>query len=300
MTRAGLALVVVAAAAACSPDLGEPGRWTSLDRLAGAFRAEAGGAPVPAAMTPLPGGRLRVVTFNVHEAADPAALAEALGSHPDLALADILLLQEVEQHPGEGGSRAARLAGALGLGWVYVPARLAGDGTHGLAILSAHPIEQVEVMRLPRSDVSQPRIAVRADILVGDRILHLIDTHLGATLNVTDRILQLRPAIIEGPESLLVAGDFNTSPYMWGSGAVPVLPVGAVSDTDQAPIIDDYMRELGFAAPTAGLGPTEHMLGVEARLDSIYCRGMAATPGGVARDIDLSDHWPVWIDIDLD
>src|SRR5207244_8655228 len=52
--------------------------------------------PVPAR----PGDDLRVVTFNVHFGANVPALAGAIRSNPELSRADVLLLQEIERHPG--------------------------------------------------------------------------------------------------------------------------------------------------------------------------------------------------------
>jgi hypothetical protein len=80
-------------------------------------------------------------------------------------------------------------------------------------------------------------------------------------------------------------------------GAIPIVPVDTVADTDQAPIIDDYMAHLDFEAPTAELGTTQHFGPLELRLDALYTRGLTAEPGGVERDVDVSDHWPLWIDV---
>ena len=76
-------------------------------------------------------------------------VAAAISGDPHLSATDVLLIQEIEDHPGEGGSRASRLAAALKMAFVYAPARTEGDGTHGLAILSRYPLERVEVMELP-------------------------------------------------------------------------------------------------------------------------------------------------------
>jgi endonuclease/exonuclease/phosphatase family metal-dependent hydrolase len=289
--------LVVAAlllAAGCGADLGQPGEWVALDQLEGPLAWDRGDAPTSMAAAP---SVVRLVTYNVRSGADVDGLAAAISGDPDLRTASVITLQEEEDHPGEGGSRAGRLAVKLGMSWVYVPARAAGDGSHGLAILSHLPIEAVDVMSLPLSEVSQPRIAVRAQLATPAGSLTVIDVHLGAVLNATDRILQLRPAVIDETGPLVVAGDFNTSAYAW-SQDVPDVPAGVSGVTDQAPIIDDYMAALGFAAPTAGLGPTEDTLGYQSRLDSIYTLGQDAQPGAVVRTIDLSDHWPMWIDLD--
>jgi endonuclease/exonuclease/phosphatase family metal-dependent hydrolase len=217
--------------------------------------------------------------------------------------AGVLLLQEIESYPEEGACRASRLAERLGMAYAYAPARGKGDGTHGLAILSAFPIEDLEVMWLPEADVPRtgaPRIAIQADVVLdGGRRLHVVDLHLDTTLNVGERLVHLRPAVIDPPDPIVVGGDFNTNDFAWAGDAVPLLPLDSAIDTAQAPAVDELMDALGYAAPTAALGPTEERLGVESRLDSIYVRGVTAVDAGVARDGSVSDHWPLWLVLEL-
>jgi endonuclease/exonuclease/phosphatase family metal-dependent hydrolase len=242
---------------------------------------------------------LRLVTFNVEMGGDPDALAAAMIGDPQIAAADVYLIQEEEDYPAEGRCRTVRLAEQLGLHWVYVPGRTKLDGTHGLAILSRFPIDAPQVMALPMVEKGQQRIAVRADILVGDFVLPVVNVHLETRLNITDRILHLRPAIIDLPPTVIVAGDVNTNPYLWEDGTVPVVPAAQIVDTDQAPILDDYMASLGFVATAADVGPTEEMYGIESRLDAIYVRGLDAADATVERDVVGSDHWPVWTELVL-
>ena len=240
---------------------------------------------------------LRVVTFNVEEGKDVLAIAAAIRENPELSRGDVFLLQEEEDHPGEGGARAARLAQALGLDFVYVPARVKGDGTHGLAILSVYPLEDVEEMRLPYNRTGRQRIAVRAQVVVGGERLQLVDVHLETLLNVTDHLVQLRPAVIDLPDAALVAGDFNSNRFISVDDKLPILPNTAIADTEQAPIMDEFMHNLGFDTPAADVGDTERMYGVSSRLDAIYTRGLTVTPARVERGVDVSDHWPVWLDV---
>jgi endonuclease/exonuclease/phosphatase family metal-dependent hydrolase len=261
------------------------------EAIAGPLRPEL--AP-PRASRPSPSSSstFRVVSFNVEFAPDVAAIARAIETVPALAGADVLLLQEIESHPGEPGSRAARLAGALGLGFAYAPARAVGGGTHGLAILSRFPLADVAVMRLPAPDLHVnrlARIALAATIDTSAGPVRLVNVHLDTRMNAPARILQLRPAVLDAGPRAIVAGDFNMNPYVWASNLVPVLPVGG----DQAPIVDDYMRALGFAAPTARLGPTQRVGPLEFRLDAIYVRGLRGDEARVAREVDVSDHWPL-------
>jgi endonuclease/exonuclease/phosphatase family metal-dependent hydrolase len=279
----------------CGIDVGTPTEW--IPAVDGPLAPELGPQPMPAAPSSV--STLRLVTYNVHLGADPAEMASEILGNPALANAGVYLLQEEESWPGEGSSRASRLAALLGTGWIYIPGRMKGEGTHGLAILSRFPIEGAEVMTLPTTDNWKPRIAIRAEVVIGELRLPIVDVHLETRINITDRILQIRPAIIDLPDTAVVAGDVNTNPYLWEDGEVPLIPTAQIVDTDQAPILDDYVKSLDFETPAAKIGPTQHMYGIESRLDAIYTRGIEHSVAHVERTLASSDHWPVWIDLTL-
>lgn len=289
-----LALILVAG---CGLDMTGGTPWIPVDEIRAPLVAERVGASGLGARPAVVERPLRVVTYNFQYAPDPAALATAILEDPQLARAGVVLVQETEDHDDEAESRTKTVADRLGFGFVYVPARTIPGGTHGLAILSAFPILDVAKMDLPESSrKSQHRIAIQATIDVGGTPLQIIDVHLDTMLNAQQRIAQLSPIVTGSPEAALIAGDFNTSWVQWVDGTVPVL--SSTGASDQAPIVDDYMRAQGFSTPTADSGPTEHMFGLEQRLDAIYTRGPVPTFGGVNR-VGPSDHWPMWIDLAL-
>src|SRR5665647_182429 len=93
--------------------------------------------------------RLRLVTYNVHMI-EGAKIAAALRASPDLASADLVMLQEVESYPDEGESRACIAAKQLDLHCAYAPGYgLANGGSHGVAILSRFPLTDLEITELP-------------------------------------------------------------------------------------------------------------------------------------------------------
>jgi endonuclease/exonuclease/phosphatase family metal-dependent hydrolase len=59
------------------------------------------------------------------------------------------------------------------------------------------------------------------------------------------------------------------------------------------------MRGLGFETPTAKLGHTADFPMLRPRLDSIFVRGLNARGGAVERSVKISDHWPVWVDVEV-
>jgi endonuclease/exonuclease/phosphatase family metal-dependent hydrolase len=287
-------VVLIALANGCGTDLGPPASWTAWYAIDGPLRPELAPPPAPAT----PGDGIRLATFNVEFGADPDGLARAITSDPELAAIDLLLVQEIESYPDEPASRAARLAQALAMGYAYAPAREEGDGTRGLAILSRFALDDVEVMELPHADLggrSRRRIAMAATVAGS---LRIVDVHLDTRINITDRVAQLHPAASDLPDRAVVAGDFNTNPYLWVDGTAPVPPADAIADTDQAPLLDDFMAAMGYATPTAALGATWHAGPLRARLDSIYTAGVTTSDGAVATGVDGSDHWPLWLDVE--
>jgi endonuclease/exonuclease/phosphatase family metal-dependent hydrolase len=279
--------------AGCGIDMTADKPWVPIDQIAPPLTPEL--AAVPSALTTT--DHVRIVTYNVAEQifADPVAIGDVLANDPQLSQASIVFLQEEMALAGQTESQARRLAERLGLGYVYAPARDVAGTSDGLAIASAFPLENIEVMELPFAP-SRLRIALAADVVIGDRRIRIIDQHLETFLDAQQRVRQLHPSVIDAPPAAIVAGDFNTACAEWIATHTPIL--GGSSATDQAPVIDSYMAALGFAAPTADFGVTEEKYGLACRLDSIYTRGVTTGAGGVER-IGPSDHWPMWLDISL-
>ena len=276
--------------------LGPPQPWIDADAIDGALRPE---LALDVAPPPPPGDRLRVVSWNVHFGADVEALADGLAD-PGLADADLILVQEIEAYPDEDGSRASRLAALLDMNFVYAPARTEGSGTHGLALFSRHPLAAVRVMELPHADVAlneRRRIALGADMLVDGEPVHVVDVHLDTRLGIADRMAQLHPAVVDLGEPAIVGGDLNTLPYSWIDGLVPSAPSQVATDIQASGAIDEMMAALGFAAPTATLGPTDRFPIVTWRLDSIYVAGADVLDAAVVDDVSASDHLPVRVDL---
>lgn len=297
MSCAALAALALLASTGCGLDMSGGSGWIPIEDVGVPLVAERLAPPPTTTRSrgAISTSPLRVVTYNVQYGPDIPGAAAAIANTPALASAGVILVQEIEAYPAEAGSRAAQLAALLGMGYVYVPARLKGDGTHGLAILSAFPISNVQKMDLPDAKhLTQHRIAVSVTLDLGDRLVDLIDVHLDTTLNTQQRIAQFSPVVMNAPANVVIAGDLNTSWVEWVGGTVPVPSSSGAAD--QAPVVDDYMRHQGFATPTSNSGPTEHMLGLELRLDSVYTRGLTPMFGGVEH-VGPSDHWPMWVDI---
>ncbi|HET9596780.1 MAG TPA: endonuclease/exonuclease/phosphatase family protein [Anaeromyxobacteraceae bacterium] len=296
--RSLLAAALAAALAACGyADRPSPRVYVPFEAISGPLQPELRNA----AAAPPPDGALRVVTFNVHLGEEIAAVEAAFLGNPTLQAAGVVLLEEIDAHPADGVSQAARLAGALGMSHAYAPAFAYPDGgTHGIAVLSRWPITSGAVLDLPFFDLvenSERRIAVHVTLAVGDRTLAVTALHLDTRIDPNDRLEQLLPAVDLADPTCILGGDFNSNPYLWAGRVLPLLPVQAAAPVDVAGAIDEFMRSRGFSAPTSGSGDTTNLSIGNTKLDSIYLRGYQPLGSGVARDVDASDHFPVWVDV---
>jgi endonuclease/exonuclease/phosphatase family metal-dependent hydrolase len=290
------ALVLALATGCISIDDAEQ-PWVAADQIAAPLAPElgVGGEPRVANAT------LRIASWNVERGADPDAVASEIMTSPVLASADVILVQEIEAYPGEGASRASRLATALGMSWFYAPARNEGDGTHGDAILSRFVLSAPEVKQLPFVDQpinARHRIAQRAVLELGSRTLPIVNVHLDTRLAPVDRIRQLDPAVSDNPPEVIVGGDLNTLPWIWVETAVPLTSTEAVVGQDQAQIVDDYLNAQGFVTPLVHDADT-HESDFDMRLDALCPRGFRVLDAGVDYSVAGSDHYAVWIDIAL-
>ena len=286
------ALLVLASGCVSVDD--DVGPWRDVAAITGALAPEVGPAIAPRAA----GETLRIASWNLHFGADPVGLAAALAADPTLAAADVLFTQEIEAYPDEDGTRASRLAAALGMTWVYAPGRIEGTGTHGIAIFSRYPIVSAEVRDLPHFHMpigEEPRIALAATLDLGTRLARVVDIHLDVRLGASDRIRQLDPAVPLGDDATIaLGGDLNAAPWSWIAGEVPLLGPEAILGQEVPRIVDDYLRPLGWTGAVDPGAATLTQLPV--RADNLYARHELA--GGVER-IDGSDHYPLWIDVSL-
>jgi endonuclease/exonuclease/phosphatase family metal-dependent hydrolase len=246
---------------------------------------------------------IRVVTYNTYNGADLATVGEHLLLHPELVHADVIALQETVWPSGDPESDVAPFAAALGMGHVFVPLEQSPDGVHGLSFVSRFPLRDIEVMMFAdytgkdflESDASRAAISATIDTSLGP--IRIVNVHLAVVTNIPERILQVRPAVLHPELPTVVMGDFNTNDYLWALETVPLTPLDATASTSQARALDSYMRAIGYATPTAGFGCTWQGYPECLRLDSVFTHGLASGAGGVDREIEYSDHWPLFLDV---
>lgn len=235
--------------------------------------------------------RVRLVTYNIRKGKGASgrdrqitALGRALAAHK----LDIVLCQEVFHTRTPGASQSALLAQALDMTAYYEPNKHRRIGHHGNATFT-----RLHVEALKNYDISTNRIerrgALHLKLRVGNRLVHVINVHLG--LNERQRIRQLSriETIIAlscaAEDAVILAGDFN-----------------------------DWTRRLDYLA-THGLGlenAFSHLGRAESgtwharrplfNLDRVYLRNVKLRrtrrlSGHPWRD--LSDHLPLWVEIEI-
>ncbi|MDB4939872.1 MAG: hypothetical protein JWO40_297 [Candidatus Doudnabacteria bacterium] len=248
---------------------------------------------------------IRVATFNVFYGDNPHKIGQAIRANKNLADADIILLQEVEAHSDEIKERATIIAEELGLSCIYAPARASGketklNGTHGLAILSRFTVKESQIIPLKKYNLhfnSRDRIALSAILQIDGELVQVCNVHLDLRINIKDRLDQITD-LIEKLSShqikkIIIGGDFNTVPIFW---AARVLPIFYSAQKNK---FDKYILSKGYKGTVGKVGPTMHLKLLRFSLDDIYVKDLDFVKHAVERDLTVSDHKPVWADIQL-
>lgn len=249
---------------------------------------------------------LRIATFNVFYGKDPSAISKAIKENENLSKADVILLQEIEAHPHETKARALQMAEFLDMRCIYTPARESTEkgvdeaGSHGLAILSKEKIKEFEVVPLSYFNLrynSRKRVAVNAILEIEGKEVQISNVHLDNRLNIKDRILQIKDVLQKlqshRVQAVVMAGDFNTVPFFWLGRVIPIFY------SPQRKKFNRFLREEGFDTHMEEAGHTMAHRFLKLSLDSIYTKGVKVNKFGIERTVKVSDHWPVWVDIEV-
>jgi endonuclease/exonuclease/phosphatase family metal-dependent hydrolase len=219
---------------------------------------------------------------------------------------DVLALQEADKQTSRtGGHHVAReLAEGLGMSWVHVPAGiprgeepkrrewwldfeepidLFDPGDTGVAMLSGLQLTDVERIDLPWDKCAwRPRLAMAATVAVGQQKLRVINAHIDPHAHLGGHLEQLE-VLVERARNFarptLVLGDFNT------------LSKQKVNETYA------FMESHGYSTPFPKRIVTWRGAGLRMAADWIFYRDVKVSRWGVARPLNVSDHWPVWAEV---
>ena len=216
---------------------------------------------------PSPSSRtVRLVQWNIEHGNRFVAVQDALASHPALAGADLVTLNEVDLGMARSGNRdvLGELATALGRHAAWAPLFLettAGrfddtglaegqhnhEGLFGLGLLSRWPLREVRLVEMPSPEAYQfdvermlgRHIAMIAAVDRPGAPFIAVAVHLEVHRTREHRAVQMR-TLLEGladdVRPTLIAGDFNSHTFnrgrawdpLWGAAALMFAPQRAL------------------------------------------------------------------------
>jgi endonuclease/exonuclease/phosphatase family metal-dependent hydrolase len=240
-------------------------------------------------------GEIKVVSYNIRWRAgdELKRIAKSLHEDPEVGSAAILGLQEVDRRKKRTGhnNTAKALAKELGLhyAWAAPPSpKPDAEEETGVAILSVYPLTDVQRIVLPHpGPKKRRRVALGATVEIDGQPWRVYSAHAETRISMKKKMEQFN-AILEDlaryPKDTpaIVMGDLNT----WEPNA----------DDKTAKLFSDA----GLTTPFAGNATFRRrvlFLPIEMKLDWIWLRGLEATSFGIDREIEISDHWPLWTNL---
>jgi endonuclease/exonuclease/phosphatase family metal-dependent hydrolase len=251
----------------------------------------------------LPRARAEAINKNIR------AAARVFTENTLLPPPDILALQEADKGTGRAGRQnvAARLADVMNQPYVHVSAGLPrgippkqrewwlnfeeqvaldDDGDMGVALISRLPLRDVSRIDLPWHECPwHPRLAMAATVNFAREQLRIFNVHIDPH-GPLDNQHQQTEAVLEharqhhGPSAIL--GDFNTL------------------SKQKAIEIRGLVEQHGYTTPFPTDIPTWRGAGiVRFHADWIFVKGVRVSRWGVVKPLNVSDHWPIWVEISL-
>lgn len=232
--------------------------------------------------------------------------ARAFTENKLLPCVDVLALQEADKRTlRTGGHHVAKeLAEQLGMYWAHAPAGiprgvvpvkrqwwldfeepidLHDKGDTGVALLSRLPLSDVTRIDLPWHECPwRPRLAMAATISVGPHRIRVFNAHVDPHAAIDGQLAQLEVIAAQAEAATvptIVLGDFNT------------LSKQKCIDTRA------FLESRGYSTPIPTGTATWRGGGLRMHADWIFSRGVKIERWGVARPLNVSDHWPIWAEI---
>ncbi len=251
----------------------------------------------------LPGRRTKRVAQNIRRA------AQAFSDDRRLPAIDILCLQEADKGTERAGEHhvARELAEELSMSWIHAPAGLPRGvapkprqwwldfeeqiglydlGDTGVAILSHFPLEDLKRIDLPWKECAwRPRLSVAATARIGSHKVRILNSHIDPHSSAHGQIEQLEVVLEQAekfPGPTVLLGDFNT---LSGHKCIETRVL---------------LESRGFTTPFSTGTATWHGAGIRLHADWIFVRAIKVSRSGVARSLNVSDHWPIWVELDLE
>ena len=238
---------------------------------------------------------IKVVSYNIRwrSGEDLKKIIKLLREDPEIGGGAILALQEVDRRKKRSGNKntVKLIADELGLhyAWAAPPAPKPTDEEEtGVALLSVYPLSEVRRIVLPHEGPNRRRrVAVGATVEVDNRQWRVYSAHAETRIPLDKKLEQFK-AILQDlaqyPSTMpaIVMGDLNT--WERGAGRKTI----------------KLFADAGLKTPF-GEKPTFRqrvlLVPIELELDWVMLRGLEPASFGIDRQIEVSDHWPLWTNV---
>ena len=240
---------------------------------------------------------LKILSYNIRwrSGDDLKDMIKLLKDDPEIGGAAILALQEVDRRKKRSGNNntAKIIADELGLhyAWAAPPSVNPSDEEEtGVAILSVYPLSDVKRIVLPNPGPgNRRRVALGATLEIENRQWRVYSAHAETRIKFDKKLEQFKAVLddlAQHPKDMpaIIMGDFNT----WEPNAHDKV-VKLFSDA-------------GLKTPFDGKKTFRRMIllvPLELKLDWVWLRGLEATNCGIDRQIEISDHYPLWTNVKM-
>lgn len=237
---------------------------------------------------------LRVVSYNIRYRVgdDLKQLIKLLKEDPEIGGAHVIGLQEVDRNKRRTGNvnTARQLAEALGMRYAWAaPPDTDDDGEEetGCAILSVFPLtDATRILLTHEGPDGRRRVAVGATVQVGTHAVRVYSVHAETRMPVEKKVEHWQAVLDDlrlhtDATGAIVLGDFNT---------IKGKDVKAARR---------LFTHAGFSAPHRDGEKTWKTFVIKLKLDWLWLRGLEARSSGIDKNVDLSDHWPLWATVRL-
>lgn len=241
---------------------------------------------------------LKVLSYNIRwrSGEDLKDMIKLLKDDPEIGGASILALQEVDRRKKRTGNNntAKILADELGLyyAWAAPPnVKPTDEEETGVAILSVYPLADVKRIVLPHPGPGKRRrVALGATVDIENRQWRIYSAHAETRIKFDKKLEQFKAVLddLAGyPKHMpaIIMGDFNT----WEPNA-----------HDK---VVELFSDAGFKTPFVEGKKTFKrrilLVPLELKLDWVWLRGLEASSCGIDRQIEISDHYPLWTNVKM-
>ena len=246
---------------------------------------------------PAASSELKIISYNIRwrSGEELKKIVKLLHEDPEIGRASILALQEVDRNKKRSGrnNTAKMIADELGMyyAWAAPPAPKETDEEEtGVAILSVFPLTEVERIVLPHAGPNRRRrVALGATVEMENRRWRVYSAHAETRLGFDKKLEQFKAILTDlarypADMPAVIMGDFNT----WEPGKH-----GKVAK---------LFTEAGMKTPFGSQKTFRRkvlLVPIEFRLDWVWLRGLEPATFGIDREVEISDHWPLWTNVKL-